>query len=47
MRHRLKWFIHLWAQNLRKGDEYLVYTPLGYGTVYIYSPLENLGHDYL
>jgi len=21
MRHRLKWFIHLWAQSLSKGDE--------------------------
>jgi len=20
MRHRLQWFIHLWAQGLRKGD---------------------------
>jgi len=22
MRHRLKWFIHLWAQALSKGDEH-------------------------
>jgi len=29
MRHRLQWFIHLWAQGLRKGDEHPAYTPHG------------------
>jgi len=26
MHHRLKWFIRVRAQGLRKGDEHLVYT---------------------
>ena len=34
MRHRLQWFIHLWAQGLRKGDELTLLT--GYGTLYFY-----------
>ena len=25
MHHRLQWFIHLWAQGLRKGDEHPAY----------------------
>ena len=29
MRHRLQWFIHLWVQGLRKGDEHAAYTPHG------------------
>ena len=27
MRHRLKWFIDLWAQGLNKRDEHLTNTP--------------------
>jgi len=29
MRHRLKWFIHLWAQRPRVGDEHPAYAPAG------------------
>ena len=29
MRHRLQWFIQLWAHGLRKGDEHPAYTPHG------------------
>jgi len=29
MRHRLKWFIHLPAYGLKKGDEHPAYTPHG------------------
>jgi len=29
MRHRLKWFIHLWAQCLSKGDEHPTNTVYG------------------
>ena len=29
MRHRLQWFIHLWAHGLRKRDEHPTYTPRG------------------
>jgi len=36
MRHRLRWFIHLQAHDLRKRDEHPAYTPRGYGTLYIY-----------
>ena len=34
MRHRLQWFIHLWAQRLRMGNEQPTYTRGGYGTLY-------------
>jgi len=39
MRHRLQWFIHLRAHDLRKGDEHPAYTPHGLGTVYLYLSL--------
>jgi len=29
MRHRLQWFIHLRADDLRTGDEHPTYTPHG------------------
>jgi len=29
MHHRLKWFIHLWAQGLTKEDEHPTNTPHG------------------
>jgi len=29
MRHGLKWFIHLWAQRLRVGDEHSADAPTG------------------
>ena len=29
MRHRLQWFIHLWAHGPRKGDEQPAYSPRG------------------
>jgi len=29
MRHGLKWFIHLWAQRPRVGDEHPAYAPAG------------------
>ena len=34
MRHRLQWFIHLPAQNLRKGDKHPASTPRGCGALY-------------
>jgi len=37
MRQRLKWFIHLRAQGLSKGDEHPTNTLHGYGTLYHYS----------
>jgi len=38
MRHRLKWFIHLGAQGLSKGEKHPTNTPPGYGrpTLYLY-----------
>jgi len=39
MRHRLQWFIHLWAHDLRKRDEHPTYTFLmGYDTLYLTLP---------
>ena len=29
VRHRLEWFIQLWAHSLSKGDEHPAYTPHG------------------
>ena len=38
MHHRLKWFIHLRAQGLSKGDEHPTNTPRGvwYSLPYLY-----------
>jgi len=44
MRHKLQWFIHLWAQGLCKGDEPTLL--MGYGTLYLLLQSEtfyNLG----
>jgi len=38
IRHRLQWFIYLWAHGLRKGDEHPTYTPHGvWHTLLFYS----------
>jgi len=37
MRHRLKWFIHLRAQGLSKGDEDPPTLLMGYGTLCLSS----------
>jgi len=34
MHHRLKWFIHLWARGLSKGDENPPRLLMGYGNVF-------------
>ena len=34
MRHRLQWFIYLWAHGPRKGDEPTLLT--AYGTIHLY-----------
>ena len=39
MRHGLKWFIHLWAQWPRVGDEHPTYAPAG-----AWLPLPFSGH---
>ena len=36
MCHR-QWYYHLRAHGLRKGDEHPIYTPVEYGTLYLYS----------
>jgi len=38
MRHRLKWFIHLRAHGLSKGDEHPLTLSMGHGTLYL-TPL--------
>jgi len=38
MRHRVEWFIHLWAHGLSKGDEHPTNTPL-YSLPYKYEYL--------
>ena len=37
MRHRLQWFIYLWAHGLRKADEHPTVTPYGCGTLYLFK----------
>jgi len=37
MRHRLQWFIHLWAQVLSKGDEHRTNTLMGMVPCYGHS----------
>ena len=37
--HRLKWFIHLRAHGLSKGDEHSTNTHHGYGTLYLFISL--------
>ena len=36
VRHRLQWFIHLLAHELRKGEEHPAYTPCAVRTLYLY-----------
>jgi len=36
MCHKLKWFIHLRAQQSRVGDEHPTYAPTGHGSLYLY-----------
>ena len=48
MRHRLKWFIHLRAQGLRKGNEHPDSTPLQsacYTIIYPNPTLYKAGSD--
>jgi len=48
MRHRLKWFIHLRAQGLNKGDLTSTSPTLlvGYGTLYLYTQVTSSSHSH-
>ena len=47
MRHRLQWFIHLWAQRLCEGDEHLTYAPNWSMVHFTFFTSEQWGYVFL